>query len=712
MTKDDKKIVRNVILFCIMFSVFFTFYRIITLMDKNKHNSDNVTIEEIYIPLDNQSYNENIFNKQGFNNQLNNNMVLDNSNAGNINKSNVIDSLAELDNNTHVANPYENLDSMLYEAVLKGDFENVRRFIDMGANVNGIDNNGNTIIYRMALQKNLNLDQLNSINYLLIKGANPNKSNYNGYTPLTAHLSSNLFNKDFLDRLIKYNTEINSPDFEGETPLHFAVMNSNIEAVTYLLENGANVNVKNKDGITPLHIAVDKKSYDITAELLHNDADRNTKDINGISALDMAKKSGDVDLYRLFSITQEDLEKDKNNETLLKALEEKAGLPAVSNIAENVAKGFINRPIKQDKGSSSIEGKFVGENPTPLIAALYFNYNEIAKALIKVGADVNKPNDYPYYSPLMVASENNNIEMVKELLANGADINYTSKMDGITALNVTEKADIADLILKAGADANIIANKKCLSPLQLAVINNNYDLAEVLLKYGANANHVDCSEYKPVIANAIDTSNPALVRLLLQYNAGVNTEVGEDLHTKVIDYAKQKGNKLIIDMIEQQLNKTKPKQVDMGIDLDNNTDNNSDNNTVVVTKPNIKADNNTNVEKNMDNKTVNNNIYDNKTIKNNIIKDNNSLKDNKTLNYNNLINDNKTTVIDNKSKNNIIINTDNVSKIDNKTFNKIKPYTDNRTLKIDNKTIPNIKLPIDNKSNEIDDIMNNLVNEL
>lgn len=688
MTKDDKKIVRNVILFCIMFSVFFTFYRIVTLMDKNKNNSDNATIEEIYIPLDNQSYNENIFNEQNFSNQIiNNNISLDNSSAGKINNSNVIDSLAELDNNTQVANPYENLDSMLYDAVLKGDFENVRRFINMGANVNGVDSNGNTIIYRMALQKKLTMDQLNGINYLLIKGANPNKSNYNGYTPLTAHLSSNLFNKDLVDRLIKYNTEINSPDFEGDTPLHFAVMNSNIEAVTYLLENGANVNVKNKDGITPLHIAVDKKSYDITAELLHNDADRNTKDINGVSALDMAKKSEDVDLYRLFSITKEDLEKDKNNEALLKALEEKSGLPAVSNIAENVAKGFINRPIKQDKGSSSIEGKFVGENPTPLIAALYFNYNDIAKALIKVGADVNKPNDYPYYSPLMVASENNNIEMVKELLANGADINYTSKMDGITALNVTEKADIAELILKAGADANIIANKKCLSPLQLAVINNNYDLAEVLLKYGANANHVDCSEYKPVIANAIDTSNPALVRLLLQYNAGVNTEVGEDLHTKVIDYAKQKGNKLIIDMIEQQLNKTKPKQVDMGIDIDNN----SDNNTVVVTKPNIKVDNNTNT--NMEN----NIIIDNKTKNNNIV------TDNKTLN-NKIKNDN--------ISNNIIINKDNKSKIDNKTLNKLKPYTDNRTLKIDNKTIPNIKLPIDNKSNEIDDIMNNLVNEL
>ena len=371
-----------------------------------------------------------------------------NSNTFNDNNINGVSDLKSFDNLSgldQISNPYDNLDNMLYDAVLKGDFEGVRRYVNMGANINSIDNNGNTIIYRMALQKELSMDQLNSINYLLVKGADANKANYDGYTPLTAHLSSNLFNKEFIDRLLKYHAEVNATDFEGDTPLHYAVMNNNLDAVTYLIDNGANVNVKNKDSITPLHIAVQQKNYDITGQLLHNDADRNTKNIDNISALDMAKESGDVDLYRLFSITKEDLEKDKIQEELMQAINEKMGLPAVSAISENVAKGFINRPIKQDKGSSSIEGKFVGENPTPLIAALYFNYNNIAKALIKAGADVNKPNDYPYYSPLMVASDTNNMEMVKELLNKGADVNYASKMDGITALNVTDKADIAEV---------------------------------------------------------------------------------------------------------------------------------------------------------------------------------------------------------------------------------------------------------------------------
>ena len=46
MTKDDKKIVRNVILFCIIFSVFFTVYRVSSLLEKKYEDNkmlDNYT---------------------------------------------------------------------------------------------------------------------------------------------------------------------------------------------------------------------------------------------------------------------------------------------------------------------------------------------------------------------------------------------------------------------------------------------------------------------------------------------------------------------------------------------------------------------------------------------------------------------------------------------------------------------------------------------
>lgn len=619
MTKDDKKIVRNVILFCILFSVFFTVYRISSLLEKKYEGikqTDNNTAAFSSRNIENKSSPKGYDNISGEDtlpvNKVDNKTLVMQESISINNNSNVINSLSDLNKDDNsIANPYDNLDSMLYEAAIKGDFESVRRYVDMGANINSVDNNGSTIVYRMSLLKNLSMDQMNCLNYLLLKGADANKENYSGYTPLTAHLSANNFNKEFLDRLVQNNVEINSPDFDGDTPLHFAVMNNNAEAAAYLLENGANTNVKNKDGITPLHIAVKEKNYDIAGMLLAAGADRNTKDINGISALDIVKAGNDVDLFKVFSITKEDIKRDKLLAELQQAVINNISKPAVKAIKENVDKGFYNRPVKQDKGASSIDGKFVGENPTPLIAALYFGYNDIAEALINIGADVNKPNDYPFYSPLMVAAESGNKEMVNLLLNKGADVNYQSKMDGITALNVTSSAEIADIILKAKADPNMTANGSCLSALQMAVINNNYDLAEVLLKYGADANHVDCNEYKPVIANAIDTGNPAIVRLLLNYNAGVNTEVGEDLSIKVIDYARQKGNKMIIDMINDKIHQSVPKKQEVIED-----------NTSSLIKNNV----------NMDNKNVAGSIIKDNKSDNMLKKENMKIKVNKNDN--------------------------------------------------------------------------------
>ena len=58
---------------------------------------------------------------------------------------------------------------MLYDAAVKGDFESVRRYIDMGANINSVDSSGSTIIYRMSLLKNLSMDQMNCLKLSFIK---------------------------------------------------------------------------------------------------------------------------------------------------------------------------------------------------------------------------------------------------------------------------------------------------------------------------------------------------------------------------------------------------------------------------------------------------------------------------------------------------------------------------------------------------------------
>ena len=139
-----------------MYYIFSIFYSL--------QNSDNVTAIDNFTPSQNINMLENVNGYDNISGQniIDNSSVI-NSNTFNDNNINGVSDLKSFDNLSgldQISNPYDNLDNMLYDAVLKGDFEGVRRYVNMGANINSIDNNGNTIIYRMALQKELSMDQL------------------------------------------------------------------------------------------------------------------------------------------------------------------------------------------------------------------------------------------------------------------------------------------------------------------------------------------------------------------------------------------------------------------------------------------------------------------------------------------------------------------------------------------------------------------------
>ncbi|XP_014222677.1 ankyrin-1-like [Trichogramma pretiosum] len=104
-------------------------------------------------------------------------------------------------------------------------------------------------------------------NFLLKNGANPNKTNENGLTPLhiisQKCLNGDLTLKRFFKMCDKYKRtdmefdaeiEVDTADKEGNTPLHFAILYNNKEATKTLLRRGANHQAANKEGSTPLHL--------------------------------------------------------------------------------------------------------------------------------------------------------------------------------------------------------------------------------------------------------------------------------------------------------------------------------------------------------------------------------------------------------------------------------------------------------------------------
>jgi hypothetical protein len=81
------------------------------------------------------------------------------------------------------------------------------------------------------------------------------------------------------------NINVNVKDVKGSTPLHYAVMNGQVEIARLLLQNGAEVNVKSNGGTTPLHWAALNGHVDILHLLVENGADLEAQDKYGIRAL-------------------------------------------------------------------------------------------------------------------------------------------------------------------------------------------------------------------------------------------------------------------------------------------------------------------------------------------------------------------------------------------------------------------------------------------
>jgi len=73
--------------------------------------------------------------------------------------------------------------------------------------------------------------------------------------------------------LLDRGTDCNILSFEGETPLHVASRNSQVEVATLLLVRGADHNILRIDGRTPLQIAEEKGHAEMVALLLGRGAD-------------------------------------------------------------------------------------------------------------------------------------------------------------------------------------------------------------------------------------------------------------------------------------------------------------------------------------------------------------------------------------------------------------------------------------------------------
>ncbi len=125
------------------------------------------------------------------------------------------------------------------------------------------------------LHRAVNNGHTGSVEILLKNGADVNRKNENGQTPLhiiTSCYGTAWINRfDIIDILMKNGAEINKRDAKGNTPLYYAVETGDIKLVDTLLSYGASVHTLCSNGTTPLMFALKSGKYDIAKKMMKRD---------------------------------------------------------------------------------------------------------------------------------------------------------------------------------------------------------------------------------------------------------------------------------------------------------------------------------------------------------------------------------------------------------------------------------------------------------
>ena len=274
--------------------------------------------------------------------------------------------------------------------------------------------------------------------------------------------------------LLKQGVDVNVQDKEGDTALHYSVLEASADAVQFLVENGADIHIRNHSGQLPLHYIGRCK------------ADKNV-------------------LYRVFRPFLIDRHSiicaDSQGYTPLHEATRLNNLPAVQVLLlHNIPTDLSARDCRGDTTLHLSAGD--GVNP------------KIITELLDAGADPNAQNKLGK-TPLHVSSSRKRSKTLQYFLRRGADVNARDRKGRTPLHTVILNTRGIHLLVAAGADINA-KMPDGRTPLHFAALRSRLGPFQLLAEAGADLAVVDAKGATPIdVAGHKIARNDEVLQLIL-----------------------------------------------------------------------------------------------------------------------------------------------------------------------------------------------------
>jgi len=353
--------------------------------------------------------------------------------------------------------------------------------------------------------------------------------------------------------LVAKKADVNAPQGDGATALHWAVFRGQKDLLDVLLKAGANPKAANRAGSTPLWLASINGDAPMIQSLLDAGADPNERLPLGRTPLMAAARTGTVEAMAVLIDRGADVNAretlrgttplmwaaDEGHEAAAQLLIRRgADIAARSNPAtrgRGPALGKANDPRKQvaAQGAALAAGRALSLGEVNAVA----NGGRIGAPGRGGGAGAGRggaeaeagdadagggpfrrvePTDGGELTPLVYAARANDLDTVKVLLEAGAAINQTTGYGWSPLLVATQNRyyKLAAYLLERGADPNL-PNNGGWNPLYLATDNRNIESGDYPVRKG-------------------DLDHLQFITLLLDKGANVNARLKDSTETRTV----------------------------------------------------------------------------------------------------------------------------------------------------------------------------------